>query len=141
MNPVILTAIITAAATIIVAVIPLWFKSNKDIEDAKKEMYAVQNASHEQEKRFEIEERIRISLRMQAIVDKQDVKLDDLAKELFGMKMKLQECDEERHEYKHTMIRQASELKLAMSHNEMLQEIIVRQNKIIDTFTAKLENP
>lgn len=130
-------ALVSIAVALIGAWVPIRYKTGKDIERAKTEMYAVQNASHMEERRLEIEQRIAQSLRMSQIVREQDKKLEDFAKRIFDMQKKLNECDEERGEYKHTMLRQAAELKLATSQNAMLKEVIDRQNRIIDIFGSR----
>lgn len=71
---------------------------------------------------------------------------DELRKDIQSLRervdaatVKNTECEEERDEYRHTMLNYASELKLCRQHNTRLEEIIQRQEKVVFTLTSRLD--
>jgi DNA repair ATPase RecN len=127
-------------SALVLAGLPLWFSTRKAIAQAKDEMYAVQHADQMEERRLEIQERVRIATRMQDIVAEQDRKLADFGNVVSALRTKVDQCEEDKNEYRATTVRYASELKIAAEYTKRLEECVRRYEKLIDTLAAKLSD-
>jgi predicted RNase H-like nuclease (RuvC/YqgF family) len=116
----VIAALISGAAVVIAVAMPLWL-NRKKVRDKEHVDEIIADSNERMKLRNELRDEI-ATLRGRIQVSER----------------RIEECSAEKEEYKATMLRYASELKMSAEYTTRLEECVRRYEKLIDTLAAKL---